>query len=200
MKLGKEESLCHTPIFTCHILNCSLLYFSWSTLHTLRNFKFEDTHVTGARNIAAAAQRAGVSRLIHFSALNASKDSPSKFLQTKVRHARTHTHYTHMHSHHAHALIPHVHSHHTHAHTTHTYPLLYASSSHHLALPPHAKALGEEAVREAFPGATIVRPADTFGHEDRFFNFYGKLRALPLGLIPLMDYGLKTQKMPIYVS
>lgn len=109
-----------------------------------RNFSFEDTHVTGARAIAEAARRAGVSRLVHFSALNANKDSPSKFLQSKAR--------------------------------------------------------GEEVVRDAFPDATIVRPADTFGHEDRFFNFYAKMRALPLGLIPLVEYGLKTHKMPIYVG
>lgn len=32
------------------------------------------------------------------------------------------------------------------------------------------KAEGEEAVRRAFQGATIVRPATLFGHEDRFLN------------------------------
>lgn len=32
------------------------------------------------------------------------------------------------------------------------------------------KALGEDAVRRAFPGATVVRPATMFGHEDRFLN------------------------------
>ena len=33
-----------------------------------------------------------------------------------------------------------------------------------------AKAEGEEAVSEAFPGATIVRPGWMFGHEDRLLN------------------------------
>ena len=50
-----------------------------------RNFKFGDVHIDGARVIAEASQAAGVERLVHFSALNADKDSPSKFLQSKAR-------------------------------------------------------------------------------------------------------------------
>ncbi len=53
-----------------------------------RNFKFSDVHVDGARLIAEAAQEAGVKRLIHFSALNANVDSPSKFLQSKVSRSK----------------------------------------------------------------------------------------------------------------
>ena len=49
-----------------------------------RNFKFHDVHVQGSRLIAEACKAAEVKRLIHFSALGASKDSPSKFLQSKV--------------------------------------------------------------------------------------------------------------------
>lgn len=33
-----------------------------------------------------------------------------------------------------------------------------------------AKAEGDEAVKEAFPDATIVRPGPMFGHEDRLLN------------------------------
>lgn len=50
-----------------------------------RNFKFGDVCVDGARAIAEACRDCGVERLIHFSALNASRDSPSKLLQAKVR-------------------------------------------------------------------------------------------------------------------
>jgi len=49
-----------------------------------RNFSFNDAHCEGARVIAQAAREAGVKRLIHVSALNASEESPSKFLQSKV--------------------------------------------------------------------------------------------------------------------
>ena len=46
------------------------------------------------------------------------------------------------------------------------------------------KALGEEEVKRSFPGATIVRPADVFGDEDRFLNTYASMaRALPRFLL-----------------
>ena len=34
----------------------------------------------------------------------------------------------------------------------------------------HTKAIGEEVVRDAFPDATIVRPAAMFGWEDKLLN------------------------------
>ncbi|CAO3600548.1 unnamed protein product [Absidia cylindrospora] len=50
-----------------------------------KNFTFDDVHVEGTRAIAEAAMEAGVARFVQVSALNASEDSPSKFLQTKAK-------------------------------------------------------------------------------------------------------------------
>ena len=111
---------------------------------SLRNFSFADIHIDGARAIAQAARLAGVKRLIHFSALNASADSASKFLQSK--------------------------------------------------------AYGEEVVMDSFPMATIVRPSDTFGHEDRFLNYYASLRVFPFGMVPVWQGGEGVEKRPVYVS
>jgi len=41
-----------------------------------------------------------------------------------------------------------------------------------------SKARGEEAVRAAAPGATIIRPADVFGPEDRFLNLFARMYSL----------------------
>ena len=45
-----------------------------------------------------------------------------------------------------------------------------------------SKAEGEAGVREAFPGATILRPSIIFGAEDHFFNRFAAL--MRLGVIP----------------
>lgn len=59
------------------------------------------------------------------------------------------------------------------------------------------KAEGEQAAREAFPGAVIVRPSIMFGPEDDFFNrFAAMARIMPV--IPLV--GAKTRFQPVYVG
>jgi NADH dehydrogenase len=59
------------------------------------------------------------------------------------------------------------------------------------------KALGEEAVRSAFPQAVIVRPSLMFGQDDQFVNrFAGMARLLPV--FPVIRANLKIQ--PVYVG
>lgn len=61
-----------------------------------------------------------------------------------------------------------------------------------------SKARGEEAVREIAPGATIVRPADVFGAEDRFLNMFARLFEL-IGRIPLVEGG-HARVQPLFVE
>lgn len=59
------------------------------------------------------------------------------------------------------------------------------------------KAEGEQAVRAAFPGATIVRPSLVFGVEDRFFNKFAQIAALS-PIMPLV--GADTRVQPVFVG
>lgn len=60
------------------------------------------------------------------------------------------------------------------------------------------KAAGEEALKSAFAGATILRPSVVFGPEDTFFNRFGNMtRFFPL--IPLIGGG-KTRFQPVYAG
>src|SRR6266446_5913051 len=98
-------------------------------------------HVEAARRVALAAQRHGVTRLIHISALGSSLTSP--------------------------------------------------------AISDRTKAEGEQAVREVFPQATIVRPSLVFGEDDHFFTrFAAMIRSSPV--LPLIGGGM-TRFQPIFV-
>ena len=57
------------------------------------------------------------------------------------------------------------------------------------------KGLGEEAVRAAFPTATIIRPSVVFGPEDKFTNRFAAMARLPL--LPVIAPNTRFQ--PIYV-
>ncbi len=66
-------------------------------------------------------------------------------------------------------------------------PSAYASS----------KARGEQAVRAAFPAATILRPSVVFGPEDQFFNRFASMAQM-LPFLPVICGGTKLQ--PVYVG
>ena len=67
------------------------------------------------------------------------------------------------------------------------------STSHYAA----SKARGEQAVREAAPSATIIRPSIVFGPEDHFANRFAALaRMFPA--LPLI--GADTKLQPVYVG
>jgi uncharacterized protein YbjT (DUF2867 family) len=60
------------------------------------------------------------------------------------------------------------------------------------------KALGEQAVLETIPGASVMRPSIVFGPEDRFFNQFAELaRFSPV--LPLIGGG-HTRFQPIFVG
>ena len=61
-----------------------------------------------------------------------------------------------------------------------------------------SKAAGEDAVRAAFPAATILRPSIVFGPEDDFFNRFAAMARLAPAL-PLFGGG-ETQYQPVYVG
>ncbi len=61
-----------------------------------------------------------------------------------------------------------------------------------------SKAAGEEAVREAFPDAAIVRPSIVFGVEDDFLNRFAWIARLAPA-IPLIGGG-NTRFQPVYVG
>lgn len=57
------------------------------------------------------------------------------------------------------------------------------------------KGLGEEAVRAAFPTATIIRPSVVFGAEDQFTNRFASMARLPL--LPVIAPNTRFQ--PVFV-
>ncbi|MET0272790.1 MAG: complex I NDUFA9 subunit family protein [Phenylobacterium sp.] len=60
------------------------------------------------------------------------------------------------------------------------------------------KAEGEMAVRDAFPGAAVVRPSIVFGAEDQFFNKFAAMAQLSPAL-PLIGGG-HTRFQPVFVG
>jgi uncharacterized protein YbjT (DUF2867 family) len=61
-----------------------------------------------------------------------------------------------------------------------------------------SKAAGEQAVKDAFPTATILRPSIVFGPEDDFFNRFASM-AVMSPFVPLIGGG-ETRFQPVYVG
>lgn len=59
---------------------------------------------------------------------------------------------------------------------------------------------GEQAVRDEFPDATIIRPADVYGQEDRFLRYYSHIWRRQFRGMPLWYKGERTVKQPVFVS
>jgi len=75
-------------------------------------------------------------------------------------------------------------------------PLIYKEGSDWL----RSKFHGEQAVRDEFPDATIFRPADIYGQEDRFLRYYAHVWRRQLRYFPLWYNGERTVKQPVHVS
>jgi uncharacterized protein YbjT (DUF2867 family) len=102
---------------------------------------FEAMHVDAAGEIAQAAARRGIRRMVHMSALGAGPKG-AKYSRTKFA--------------------------------------------------------GENAVKEALPSATILRPSLVFGPEDKLFNRFAQLATIS-PMLPLIGGG-KTRFQPIFVG
>ncbi|KAF7278161.1 NADH:ubiquinone oxidoreductase subunit 39 isoform X2 [Rhynchophorus ferrugineus] len=63
-----------------------------------------------------------------------------------------------------------------------------------------SKALGDIAVLEEFPEATIIKPSDVYGQEDRFIRYYAHPWRNQFNYMPLWNKGEKTEKQPISVK
>jgi uncharacterized protein YbjT (DUF2867 family) len=72
------------------------------------------------------------------------------------------------------------------------------ASAESTSLYARTKAAGEAAVREALPGAVILRPSVVFGQDDQFFNRFATMATLSPAL-PLIGGGA-TRFQPVFVA
>lgn len=153
-----------------------------------------------AQRIAEAAADSGVcQRFIHVSCLGASPDAPSRRLQTKARVFARRLDSRFRVCACALALAQ--------ARTRPLKPLNQVllqlthiswddSCSRESSL---VQAAGEEAVRKAFPGATVLKPSVMVGTEDRLFNTWARL-AMNLPYMLLAGRDAHLQVIPFHAS
>jgi len=60
------------------------------------------------------------------------------------------------------------------------------------------KSAGEKAVLEKFPNATIFRPAEAYGDEDKYLNKFAYMRKL--NRFPLVGSGYEVKKLPVFIQ
>ncbi|XP_049865328.1 NADH dehydrogenase [ubiquinone] 1 alpha subcomplex subunit 9, mitochondrial [Pectinophora gossypiella] len=63
-----------------------------------------------------------------------------------------------------------------------------------------SKWMGEQAIREEFPTATVFRASDIYGSEDRFLRTFASRWRINSEYLPLYKNGLETIKQPVFVS
>lgn len=133
--VSDAESVAHAVMGADAVINLTGILFQ-------KGQTFEDVQSEGAAHIAQAAAAAGVSALVHVSAIGADANADAEYAVTKAE--------------------------------------------------------GEQAVREAFPSAVILRPSIIFGPEDGFFNkFAAMARFSPV--LPLVGGG-HTRFQPVFVG
>lgn len=63
-----------------------------------------------------------------------------------------------------------------------------------------SKWLGEQMVREAFPGAIIFRPADMYSQEDHFVSYYSSKLRRNWVSVPVWKRGIGIVKQPVFMG
>nr|XP_037285789.1 NADH dehydrogenase [ubiquinone] 1 alpha subcomplex subunit 9, mitochondrial-like isoform X3 [Rhipicephalus microplus] len=75
-------------------------------------------------------------------------------------------------------------------------PIIKIGGSKFLA----SKWLGEQLVKEAFPGAIIFRPADMYSHGDHFLSYYVSNLRRNFTYVPVWNKGKGIIKQPVYTE
>jgi len=127
-------------------------------------------HVDAARLIARISRECNVQKLIHFSSLNASLN-PQVIYFKPSQFLITKVRFG-----------------------------LKISINKSIIIILFNKFLGEEAVKEEFNDAVIIRPSNIYGENDRFLFYYSSDYRRGLTSIPLWKKGEMTIKMPVHVS